>query len=194
MDCEMDMNEMRRQMEILKGKLEKQQIVNNRIMRRSMKKTVGIINRRNLILNVFCWVMMPLSYWSLVVVCGFSLAFWVGPCVYFLICFGFSFWNGRDLRDEHLLDDNLLEAYRKVARAKRRDNLWMLYGFPMAFLWFSWFAYEASRKGNHAEITALLWGAGVGGFVGLVLGLRIHFRTQRNYRDILDQIEEVTSE
>ena len=43
---ENEMNEMRQQMAILKNKLDRQEIVNDRIIRRSMKRNVGNIRRR----------------------------------------------------------------------------------------------------------------------------------------------------
>ena len=37
-----------------------------------------------------------------------------------------------------------------------------------------------------------LIGGGFGGAIGLIIGLSIHYKTQRNYQEIIDQIEELS--
>ena len=58
MDYEFD--EMRQQMAILKDKLENQTIVNDRFIRRSIKRSVGTINRRYLVIGI-----VALAEWAL---------------------------------------------------------------------------------------------------------------------------------
>ena len=58
MDYELD--EMRQQMQTLKNKLEKQEIVNESIVRHSMKKSADSIARRYYILMAVALLMLPL--------------------------------------------------------------------------------------------------------------------------------------
>lgn len=177
--------DMRQQMNILKKKLEQQEIVNDRVIRQSMKKTVSSINRRYFIIMALCLFMIPYGYWAFVQISGLSLAFWIGTCILMLICAGATFYNGKDLRDPVFLRNNLIEVRKKVARAKKFDSDWLFFGIPMIILWFGWFVWEIDQKG-------LLIGGAVGGIIGLIIGLRIHYNTQRNYQEIIDQIEELT--
>ena len=48
------------------------------------------------------------------------------------------------------------------------------------------------KKGGEEEVTTFLLAGIIGGIVGLILGLTIHFRTQRQYQEIINQIEDVT--
>ena len=49
-----EFDDMRQQMQTLKQKLQQQEIVNDRMIRHSMKKTVGSINRRYLAVMIIC--------------------------------------------------------------------------------------------------------------------------------------------
>ena len=189
-DFQHNMNEaqfedMRQQMNILKKKLEQQEIMNERVIRNSMKKTVSSINLRYFIIMALCLFTIPYGYWAFVQISGLSLAFWIGTCILMLICAGATFYNGKDLRDTGLMRNNLIDVRKKVARAKKFDSNWLFFGIPMIILWFGWFVWEIDQKG-------LLIGGAVGGIIGLLIGLRIHYKTQRNYQEIIDQIEELS--
>ena len=184
--------EMRMQMEMLKSKLDKQEIVNDRILRKSMKKNMNNITRRYPILVVLALLMIPYAYYVFVSMMGYSIGFWIATVVFMLISCGFTVWNGRDLYTGNLMEKNLLEVRQKMALAKKRDNQWMLFGFPMLILWLAYFVYEVYQKGGAEEVHSLLIAAAFGGAVGLIIGLIAHFKTQREYQEIIDQIEEVT--
>ena len=194
MTNEFELEDMRQQMNTLKKKLEKQEIVNDRMIRQSMKKNVVGINRTYLWLSVLCILMIPYCYWAFVILSGFSIAFWIGTSIFMLISFIYTLWNGKDLRDSRLLQEDLLEARRKIATAKKRDSQWLLYGIPMLILWLAWFVYEAYKKGGSEEVTAFFIGGCIGGVIGAIIGLIIHFKTQRRYEEIIDQIEDFTTE
>ena len=86
MDYEFD--EMRQQMAILKDKLENQTIVNDRFIRRSIKRSVGTINRRYLVIGIVALAMIPYGYWAFVMLNGLSVALWLTMCVLMLIVVG----------------------------------------------------------------------------------------------------------
>jgi hypothetical protein len=184
--------EMRQQMETLKKKLEKQEIVNEHFIRKSMKKSISSINNRYLWLIVLALLMIPYGYYVFVIMMGYSLTFWVATTVFMLICCGYTYWNGKDIRDNQLMGDNLIEVRQKVATAKKRDSDWLMYGIPMLVAWLAFFAYEVYAKGGKEEMMPLLLGGGLGVIIGGTIGLWLHFKTQRNYQDVLDQIEELT--
>ncbi len=184
--------EMRMQMEMLKSKLDKQEIVNDRILRKSMKKNMNNITRRYTILVVVALLMIPYAYYVFVSMMGYSIGFWIATVVFMLISCGYTVWNGKDLYNGNLMEKSLLVVRQKMALAKKRDNQWMLFGIPMLILWLAYFVYEVYQKGGAEEVHTLLLASAFGGAVGLILGLTIHFKTQREYQEIIDQIEEMT--
>ncbi len=188
-----EMNEMRQQMSILKKKLEKQEIVNEKLIRQSMRKNMRSINRTNLILTAICILMVPYSYWVFYMMQGFSLSFWIGTSIFMLICAGATIWNSRRLNSSDLMSGDLLEARKNVASAKRFDTQWLLFGLPLALLWLAWFGYEVYRVNGPDDMMPLLLGGSFGAVIGLICGFRIYFKTQRQYQEIIDQIEDLSA-
>ena len=190
---ERELEEMRQQMAILKEKLQEQSIVNDRLIRQSMKKNVVSINRRYLIVSILCVLMIPYGYWAFVMLNGMSMWFWGASSVLMLTAFIYTYFNGRKLRDDRLLDKDLVETQRIVAQAKKLDHDWLKIGIPMAIAWFSLFCYECYRLFGASDSKFFIVPGIIGGVVGLAIGLRLHFKTQDNYQEVLDQIEEIQS-
>ena len=187
MDYELE--EMRQQMAILKDKLENQTIVNDRFIRRSIKRGVGTLNKRYLVIAVIALAMIPYGYWAFVMLNGLSVGLWIAMCVLMLAVAGFIYFNGRVLRDDNLMGGNLVEVKRKLALAKKRDGNWPWFGIPVAVAWASWAVYEMAQRtgGNEYLVPCCI----VGILVGALVGLKVHFRTQRHYRDVLEQLEDL---
>ena len=193
MDTQLE--EMRQQMATLKQKLDQQEIVNDRLIRRSMKKTVSSITRRYYLIIALGIIMIPYGYWVFIKLCGLSMAFWIGTSIFMLICAGATYYNSLNLSDSGMMNHSLVDARKKVARAKKFDSNWLLFGIPAIILWLAWLCYEVYQKGNNAETDYFFWGGFIVGTVlGTIIGLTVHFKTQRQYQEIIDQIEDLTSE
>lgn len=193
MNQDFEMESMRQQMATLKSKLDSQEMLNDRLMRRSMKNEVNTINRRYFIIMAVCILMIPYGYWCFVKMSGLSIAFWIATSVMMLICAGATFYNSRKINDPGLMSRSLVEARKKVASAKKFDSDWLLFGIPMIIVWLAWFFYETYQQ-NHEFANGILWGGIVGGAIGAFAGFSIHFKTQRQYQDIIEQIEDLTDE
>ena len=187
MDYELD--EMRQQMAILKDKLENQTIVNDRFIRRSIKRGVSTINRRYLVIGIIALAMIPYGYWAFVMIGGLSVALWLASCLMMLIVVGFMIYNSRDMRDNALMSGNLLEVKRKVTLAQKRDANWLWFGIPMALAWGAWAVYEMSQKMGDNEYIVPCCIVGV--LVGALIGLKVHFKTQSRFNEIIEQIEDL---
>lgn len=187
MDYELD--EMRQQMAILKDKLENQTIVNDRFIRRSIKRGVSTINRRYLVIGIIALAMIPYGYWAFVMIGGLSVALWLASCLMMLIVVGFMIYNSRDMRDSALMNGNLLDVKRKVTQAQKRDANWLWFGIPMALAWGAWAVYEMSQKMGDNEYIVPCCIVGV--LVGALIGLKVHFKTQSRFNEIIEQIEDL---
>jgi hypothetical protein len=187
MDYELE--EMRQQMAILKDKLENQTIVNDRFIRRSIKRGVSTINKRYLVIGIVALAMIPYGYWAFVMLGGLSVALWLASCLMMLIVVGFMIYNSRDMRDNTLMSGNLLEVKRKVTQAQKRDASWLWFGIPMALAWGAWAVYEMSQQmGDNQYIVPCCI---VGVLVGALFGLKVHFKTQSRFSEIIEQIEDL---
>lgn len=188
MDYELD--EMRRQMAILKDKLEKQTIVDDRIIRRAIKHSASTINKRYLVISILALAMIPYGYWAFVKLNGLSIQLWIASCVMMLMVVAFCFFNGRAMRDPKLADGNLHDTMQRVATAKRRDNNWLWLGIPMVLAWAVWVGREMAQKMGGEDFKFFMPFFIICLVAGILVGLAVHFKTQRHYRDILEQIED----
>ena len=167
-----DFENMRQQMTTLKNKLNQQEIVNERLIRHSI----------------------PYSYWAFVMLNGFSIPFWIFTCIVMLVSFGGTFYNSRKLSDSNMMTNNLVDVRRRMASAKKFDANWLLIGIPMAIVFLGWFMYESYQLHPDAFFNGLFWAGCIGGVIGAIWGFSLHFKTQRQYQDIIDQIEDLTAE
>ena len=88
---ETQFEDMRQQMNTLKKKLDEQEIVNERMIRRSMKKEANNITRRYYIIMALCILMIPYTYMVFILSLGLSLSFWIGTTVFMLVCAGATY-------------------------------------------------------------------------------------------------------
>ena len=193
MQNDFDLENMRQQMTTLKNKLNKQEIVNDRLMRRSMKNEVNTITRRYYIIMALGLFMIPYGYWCFVKLCGLSLFFWIVTSIFMLICAGATYYTLRKINDPDMMNRNLVEARKRVASAKKFEANWLFFGIPAVVLWMSWFLYETYQLHGGAVSNGLFWGGCIGGIIGAICGLSLNFRTQRQYQEIIDQIEDLTA-
>ena len=188
-----ELENMRQQMDTLKKKLDQQEIVNDRFIRQSMKKTAGDINRTYIWLIILGVVMVPYGYWAFVVLSHFSIAFWIATSILMLVCAGATYYNKRNLSDANLMTNNLVDVRRRMARAKKFDADWLFFGIPAIIVWLGWFFYEVYNQNHELISNPLFWGGCVGGVIGAIIGFSIHFKTQRQYQEIIDEIEDITA-
>lgn len=184
-----ELEEMRQQMAILQNKLNNQTIVSDRFIRRAIKNGVSTINKRYLIISIIALAMIPYGYWAFVIINGLSIPLWLASCVMMLMVVAFCFFNGRAMRNSKLADCSIQDSMRQVAAAKRRDNNQLWLGIPMVLAWAMWVGWEMAQKMG-ADFNFFMPFFIICIVVGIVIGLTVHFRTQRNYRDIIEQIED----
>ena len=193
-----ELENMRQQMNTLKKKLEQQEIVNDRVIRHSMKKTAGNISRRYYFIMALCLLMIPYSYWAFVKLNGFSIPFWIFTCVVMLVSFGGTFYNSRKLSDSNMMTNNLVDVRRRMACGKKFDANWLFVGIPLAIVFLGWFMYESylihGEAFSNGFSNGLFWAGCIGGVIGAIWGFSLHFKTQRQYQEIIDQIEDITAE
>ena len=185
-----ELNNMRQQMETLKKKLEKQEIVNDRIIRQSMKKTASSISVRYYIIMALGLLMVPYMYFVFYEHFRMSLAFSIASGIFMLVCTAATYYNSLNLSNSNMMHGNLLDVRRRMARAKKFDANWLFFGIPAIIVWLGWLGYEFYQKDGETAL-AMIIGAVVGGVIGAIIGFSMHFKTQRQYQEIIDQIEEM---
>ena len=152
------------------------------------------LHRTYIWLIVLSVLMVPYGYWAFVVLSHFSIAFWIGTSIFMLVCGAATYYNKRNVSDTNLMTNNLVDVGRHMARGKKFDADWLFYGIPGIILWLAWFFYEVYKQNHDLFSHPMFWAGCVGGTIGAFVGFSIHFKTQRQYQDIIDQIEDLTQE
>ena len=188
-----DFEEMRQQMNILKEKLQKQEIVNEKVFRRSTRKSLKGINRRYTFVSILCILMVPYSYWAFVKLTGMSIWLWLATCVLMLIAFVYTQYTGRFI-SSRVFEKDLVQARAKVAKAKKLDHDWLKIGIPLIVLWLAYFGYEMYKVTGGEDSIYILVMCVVCALLGGAVGLKIHFKNQDNYEQVIEEIDDFTRE
>ena len=189
---DMELEAMRRQMNTLKKKLDQQEIVNERIIRKSMRNTANNIKRRYYAIMALTLLMIPYTYVVFILNQGLSMAFWIGTSILMLLCAGATYYNSLNVSNSNMMSNNLVEVGQNMARAKKFDANWLFFGIPAAIAWLGWLTWELYQLDSEAA-RYMIYGTICGAVLGVILGFRMHSKTQTQYQEIIDQIEDITA-
>ena len=190
---DMELEAMRHQMNTLKKKLNQQEIVNDRIIRKSMRNTANNIKRHYYAIMALTLLMIPYTYMVFILNQGLSMAFWIGTSILMLLCAGATYYNSLNVSSSNMMNRNLIEVGQNMARAKKFDANWLFFGIPAAIVWLVWLTWEFYQLDLEAA-RYMIYGTICGAVLGTILGFKMHFNTQRQYQEIIDQIEDITTE
>jgi hypothetical protein len=188
-----ELENMREQMSTLKKKLDQQEIVNDRMIRHSMRNTANNIKHRYYFIMVLTLLMIPYTYVVFILNQGLSFTFWIATSILMLLCAGATYYNCLNVTNTNMMSKNLIEVGHKIARAKKFDANWLFFGIPAVIAWLAWLTWELYQQDSEAA-RYMIYGTVCGAVLGSILGFRMHFKTQQQYQEIIDQIEEITEE
>ena len=184
-----ELMEMKEQLSILTQKLEKETIVNERLMRRATKEKISKMQRHVLIKAIFIACAVPythfVSHWL-------GISPWLCTFTFLLLLTALfsDFLIHRNLRSDEAMQADLMDVRKKVLRIKQAYRDWIKYSIPILFVWIAWFAYEICQQPDIPQ-EAIFIGMGAGSIFGGIIGLLQYKKTQRNADEILQQIEDM---
>ena len=184
-----ELMEMKEQLSILTKKLEKETIVNERLMCRTTKEKISKMQRYALVKGIaialaapyalFCMYFLGTSLWlNVVTICLLVFALY---CHYRI---------HRNLRSSEAMQGNLLDVRKKVLRIKQAYKDWIKFSIPITLVWIVWFLNEVFQQA-HAPKDAIITGAIIGSIIGGIIGTIEYKKVQRSADEILEQIEEM---
>lgn len=192
-----ELDNMRQQMAILKKKLQKEEIMNDQLMRKAIGTKLHRLKFdrwRKLLLILMGIVYVP---WMLYDLVGAPLWFIVLSVLFFALAGFYDVYYTWDLTDGDLSDMRLLELQQKVARVKRMNARWLWIGIPFAVVWvciFLWLIIvEQDSAMADGETTPIVIGALTGAVIGSMIGAIVYRRQQRRADELIDDIRELTA-
>ena len=186
-----ELNEMKKQISLLRRKLEKETIVNEKLIRSSMRDKLKAVKRRSYILCAVVLGACPL--WASPIFDFHSIWFMGVTIAYMLIGVAYEIYCNQLLSTQNYVGGNLVDEARKLSRYKQLSRQWHRFGIAFLCVWLPWFVYEATSVGDFHANNILIGGL-IGGTIGGVIGWRIYRKGQNAVSEVIEQIEELTGE
>lgn len=185
--------DIQRQIDLLKKKLDNEKIINERLMRKAMSSRVNSVERylwKVLSLGVVAMALMALDF---IVLFPLSLPFVIATELMLLCCIVFICINKRLVSSDKIMSGNLIEASSSLARFKKREIRYICVSIPLTVLWITWLVFEIRVYAPDEEsMYSMLTGITIGGIIGFCIGINMFRKMLRNVNDVLSQIEELT--
>lgn len=186
-----ELEEMRSQIEILKGKLSKQNIINEKHITRSIKTNMSEITRTVAVSIIGGLLSLPYCTWIFYKF-GFSLYFIIATCIMLAVCIIITIKQQYTLKNLDISQGNLIEVAEKLNKVKKHYHEWIKIALPIMIIWVSWFTYEGLTYMESGPIqTGFITGAIVGFVIGGIIGFRVNRKIVKKSTEILNQIEEL---
>ena len=188
---EKNFEDLRNQFAILKEQLNKQEIVNDRLLRETMKaKKKDINSNKNLEYGcvLIGLVVLPLNWY----LHTWSLPFTIATLLLLIVCAAATHFIHRPVDRLNFLKDDFATVARVMAKFKKQYDRWLYYVTPVILTpWIAWACYDFAWKRAPEGVSpwAMCIPIIVAGLIGLAIGLFYHFKAVNAAQDIIDEME-----
>ena len=188
-----ELEEMRQQIKALKDKVERKGILNENLVKKSIRGKMRNIHSIIYKLIAMCALVSPI--WILIKM-QYNLSWPYLICTLLMMYVSLFFdWYVSRMDVERMFDD-LKETARKLVQMKKRRALHEKIGTLVVVpLWLLWTGYEFYTHIEDPIIAkSMIIGGAVGGVIGAIIGISIYIKMQRKNSEILEEIESITEE
>ncbi len=195
MEKYMEFEEMKAQLALLNKKLEKETIVNERLIRRSMKEKASSLRRKAIVESIISAIMIPYFIWVMPELIGLSTGFCIFVCFMLALALGYNYYIHSHFRPDEFVYGDLVKAKKNTLMLKKFYANWLKFiGIPFIIVFLGWFAYEIKQHFQGEELQSVLGSMVIGLVLGVIIGTYRYLKTQRMADAILDQIEELSND
>lgn len=197
-----EMEQMRQQMQVLRDKLEMQEIVNDKLVKNSVKSKMSWIKK-------FVYLELLLLPFIALVWYGIKEFFdlsWFNYAIMMVMCTIDAVWDYRiniaSLNIDKVESNSLTYTLQKLVTMKQMRAKSFSIMLPLCILWFAWTCFEMWQYVSTITFEDyFMTGAAYGGFAGCVLGafvglyaaFRIYRKMQNTNDELIAQIGEFTN-
>ncbi len=188
-----DLEQLKEQIALLNKKLERENIVNEKLLKNAMSAKIRKVNN-------LAWTDL---YLSIVAILMFFVIYASGNCSGWFFLFTvlmlavsvtLSFITNK-VKSDDLMSQDLIDVKKKVIEMKQQKRKTLLYyGIPAMVVWIPWAVYELSYK---YDPEFFMWHAIsllIGALIGGLIGYHMYSKMQRRASEVLNQIEELEKE
>lgn len=193
---EKEFMEMRAQIALLKEKLNQQDIVNDSLIRASMRDKQQAINRQGRVV-IFCSI-LAILLWIMIYVqsnmgsqhgIGISLGLCIATCLMLVFCCVATWYCHRPINQANLYSDDVKSVAQAFDSVKRMYHIWITRFAPALLIpWLLWVCHDYAIYLDGISIWAvyvIVFGAAV---IGFFIGYSRHRRVVDACQEIIDQL------
>ena len=187
-----ELQEMREQLAALKEKLNKQEVINDRLLRDVLIKKMKVINKNGWISGIcglfvitfgnFMFYQMGLSTWFL-----------IGTAAMMIFCVATTWISHSWINSNEIANGDLLQVAKQAQRLQRVYKNWKYIALPMILVWATWLGLEyAAEVKDTAMVISMMFGGVIGGLVGGIIGFKQNKKVINELDEMIRHIEEIS--
>lgn len=182
------LEDMRQQISLLKEKLENENIINDKLLRASMRQRLGII-RRNQVIEYVCALYVIIFGSISFRMIGFDWWFIIVTIALMIACMGINFYIHHNFNSQDLYSDDLLTVAKTMRQLKHRYIKYLYFGIPAIVVWLALLFFQMQSVLSEEAFIAMSIGTAVGVIIGAAIGLVMNLKVRKACDDIIRQIE-----
>ena len=187
-----ELQEMREQMAALKEKLNKQEVVNDRLIRDVLSQKMKVINKNGWISGI-CGLFVITFGNFMFYQMGLSTYFLIGTTIMMLFCIATTWISHRWINSSEIVNGDLLRVAKQAQRLQRVYKNWKYIALPMILVWATWLGLEyAAEVKDTAMVISMMSGGVIGGLVGGIIGFRQNKKVINELDEMTRHIEEIS--
>ncbi len=188
-----ELEQLRQQMGELKSLLHDKLTVDDDVLRRSMKSSIGK-GRKDLRVQIIMALAAIPVYCLLIPRLNLPIWFNVFSIALFLTAFAALIISARYYMPADLPTRDLTTVAERVVAYKKFGITWLKFSIPILTLWLVMFFRYINSQDNHGFSQGLMIGGVIGVVIGLTLGIANYRQSLKRLNDIIGQIKEVKEE
>lgn len=190
-----EVDELREQLALFKQRLDQQEIISERLMRRSMNARISIFTKTGVIADIVVLLIMPLVFWA------FSKmgASWYLTLILLLgviVELAYNITCHRRIQRLFTEGNDLLTVRRGLLKFKKGERLQMLISIPLIALWALALCWQLGVFADNptASVAAIGIRVGIGFFIGTLIVFCGYFWEMHRVNRSIREIDELSAE
>ncbi len=194
-----ELDDLRQQIAALKNKVDQQGHLNETLVKKTIQGKMKGLHRNLLMYCVICGLFVPFIIWDFIE-SGFSWPFIIFTILIFAASFTAEYFINR--MNIKRMSNDLVETARKLMQMKKNRRKQLTVGCCAIAIWIPWYIYEIYKhlapqinpEFINFFLTCVIVSMIIGSAIGLAIGLTFYRRLQRTNDEMIDQINDLTSE
>ena len=187
-----ELQEMREQLAALKEKLNKQEVVNDRLIRDVLNQKMKVINKNgwfSSIASLFVITFGNFIFYQM----GLSTWFLIGTTVMMIFCVAVTWISHSWVNSNEIANGDLLRVAKQAYRLQKAYKNWKYIALPMILAWGVWLGLEYTAIVQDTTIVLVTMSGGVvGGLIGGIIGFRQNKKVINELDEMIRYIKEIS--